>query len=181
MRIWLAALGLITSLAIAPIASATTLMNFSGSGVWGSGASTTAYSGASDTWSFSFNLPTTLASNPTTETTNFTYLLNGVDVPGDPSSITFFNSASLGLFDLNFSNITVSFFSPTNTDVGTTLTLVPGVYSTGISINDGGAVVDGSITIQPIPEPSSWILLATALVMGGGLLYYRKTLATVAL
>ena len=181
MKIWLAALGLITSLAIAPIASATTLMNFSGSGVWGSTAPTSAYSAPLDTWSFSFDLPSPIAGNPTTEATNFSYTLNGTAVNGAPSSITFFDSASLGLFDINFSNISVSLFSASKTDVGSSLTLLPGIYTAFITLNDGTANGNGTIGIQPIPEPSSWVLLATALVMGGGLLYYRKTSAATTL
>ena len=186
MRIWIAALGLMASLATVQVASANTITNISGSGVWESTAPVSSYSAPLATWQFSFNLPTTLSANPTTQATAFTYLLNGVAVPGDPTSIEFFAAANLGLFDIHFPAITVSLFSPTNTDVGSSGTLIPGVYPTGISINDAGAVVDGTITIvqgvsqSAVPEPSSMVLLATALLMGGGLLYYRKTLSGIA-
>ena len=171
MGIYTAALAILLALGAGQTARAD-ISTISGSGTWDVTAPTSSYSGPGDTWSFSFNLPTTLASNPTTEATNFTYLLNGVVVPGDPSNITFFDSANLGLFDINFSNITVSFFSPTNTDVGSTLTLVPGMYATGISLNDAGSAGSGSISIAP--EPPSLVLLGTALLLGAGMVYFRR-------
>ena len=172
MRIYTAVLAMLLAVGAGQAAKAD-VYNLSGSGTWQAGSPTTAYSAPGDTWSFSFNLPGTIASNPSTEATNFVYLLNGVSVPGAPSSIEFFNSANLGLFDIHFPTITVSFFSPNSTDVGSTLTLVPGVYATGISINDAGAVVDGTIKIIT-PEPPSLILLGTALLLGAGMLYFRR-------
>jgi hypothetical protein len=77
---------------------------FSGSGTWGDSAPSTPYSAPDESWSFSFDLPNPIASNPTFQATDFVYDLNGSPVSTPLSSVKFFPVANAGLFDLNFSD-----------------------------------------------------------------------------
>src|SRR5258708_27763562 len=78
-RIVIAILAFIVALVTAPVARATSF-SFTGSGTWDQGTPTTAYSQAGASWQLSFLLPDTLSSNPTTQVTDFSYVLNAPTV-----------------------------------------------------------------------------------------------------
>jgi hypothetical protein len=84
---------------------------FSGSGTWGDSAPSTPYSAPDESWSFSFDLPNPIASNPTFQATDFVYDLNGSPVSTPLSSVKFFPVANAGLFDLNFLTAASSAFT----------------------------------------------------------------------
>ena len=107
---------------------------FTGSGTWGDSAPSTPYSAPDESWSFSFDLPNPIATNPTTQATDFVYDLSGSPVSTPLLSVTFFPVANAGLFDLNFTDGTaVSIYGA---DVGSSLTLMPGTYPATSGIDD---------------------------------------------
>jgi hypothetical protein len=182
-------LSFIAALVTAPVASASSFL-FTGSGTWDQGTPTTAYSQAGATWQFSFLLPDTLSSNPTTQVTGFSYSLNGTPVTTSlPGGVLFYSVADGGGFDLyptidNASNVSVlSFLFPN--DVGSNLNIVSGIFQTSIESNDGITTADGltpgsgsgTVTIgsAATPEPPSIVLLGTALLLGSGLIRLRRT------
>jgi len=188
-RIVIAILAFIAVLMTLPIASASSL-SFTGSGMWDQGTPTTAYSQAGATWQFSFLLPDTLSSNPTTQVNDFSYSLNGTTVSTSlPGGVLFYSVANGGGFDLyptinNGSNVSVlSFLFPN--DVGSNLKIVGGTFQTSIELNDGITTADGltpgsgsgtvTIASAATPEPPSIILLGTALLLGAGLIRFRRT------
>lgn len=188
-RIVLAIFALVAFLVMAPVANASPFY-FTGSGTWDQETPTTAYSQAGATWQFSFSLPDTLSSNPTTQATNFSYSLNGTTVSTSlPGGALFYSVANGGGFDLyptinNTSNVSVlSFLFPY--DVGSNLNIVGGTFQTSIELNDGITTVDGltpgsgsgtiTIATTATPEPPTIILFGTALLLGAGLIRFRHT------
>jgi hypothetical protein len=188
-RIVITILAFIAALVTSPVASATSI-SFTGSGTWDQGTPTTAYSQAGATWQFSFLLPDTLSSNPTTQVSDFSYLLNGTTVTTSlPGGVLFYSVADGGGFDLyptinNASNVSVlSFLFPN--DVDSNLNIVGGIFPTSIELNDGITTADGltpgsgsgTVTIASVatPEPPSIILLGTALLLCSGLIRFRRT------
>lgn len=185
-RIIFAILGLVSALAMAPIATASTV-DITGSGTWDSGTPTTAYSQAGATWQFSFMLPSPISSNPTTQATDISYYLNDTLVTTDlPGGVLFYSVADGGGFDLyptinNSSDVSViSLLFPN--DVGSNLNISTGVFSATIMLNDGLPAADGLLpgsgsgTVTITPEPPSIVLFGTALLVGSGLLYFRRVL-----
>ncbi len=188
MRIAITILASILALVAAPVASADSF-SFTGAGTWDQGTPTTAYSLAGATWQFSFSLPETLSSNPTTQVTDFSYLLNGTTVATSlPGGVLFYSVANGGGFDLyptinNASDVSVlSFLFPN--DVGSNLNIVGGTFQTSIELNDGITTTDGltpgsgsgtvTIASAATPEPPSVILLGTALVLSASLIRFRR-------
>jgi len=143
-----------------------------GSGTWGSETPTTTESAAGDTWYFSFQVsdPVTDASGSggvfsTEEFSDFVYLLNGVAITPTLTAITFYDEASFGLFDLDLSDGNIVSLYGDQVYAGTPppdMTLVGGVYSAGIAMNDSD-LPDGSgsgtVKIATTPEPGTLALL----------------------
>jgi hypothetical protein len=59
-------------------------------------------------------------------------------------------------------------------DVGSDLSLVFGSYDATITLNDDNLPGSGSGTVNITPEPPSIILLETALLLSGSLVYVRQ-------
>ena len=174
-RLLFAALALIAVLAAAPFATADPV-SISGNGTWDAGTPTTAYSEAGATWQFSFVLPNPIASNPTTQVSDFAFYLNGSLVSTTlPGGVLFYPISDGGGFDLFTDgqtgvNIVSLYFG---NDVGSNLNIVYGTYNdVSIALNDGDPTGSGTVNITP--EPPTILLLGTALLMGSGLIYWRR-------
>jgi hypothetical protein len=131
-RIIVAILAFIAALVMSPVASASSFY-FTGSGTWDQGTPTTPYSAAGATWQFSLILPDTLSNNPTTQVTDFCYLLNGTTVTTFlPGGVLFYPVADGGGFDLyptinNTSDVgVISLLFPN--DVGSNLNIAGGIF-----------------------------------------------------
>jgi hypothetical protein len=188
-RIAMAILAFVAALVTPPVASASSF-SITGSGTWDQGTPTTAYSQAGAAWQFSFFLPDTLSSDPTTQVTDFSYSLNGTTVTTSlPGGALFYSVADGGGFDLyptinNASNVSVlSFIFPN--DVGSNLHIASGIFQTDIELNDGITTIDGltpglgsgTVTIASAvtPEPPTIILLGTALLLSASMIRFRRT------
>jgi hypothetical protein len=179
-RVILTVLGFVSALTVVQVATAGTI-NISGSGTWDANTPTTTYSQAGATWQFSFSLPDILSSNPTTQATDFSYLLNeNLVTTALPGGVLFYSVADGGGFDLypvidNASGVNIiSLLFPA--DVGSDLSVLAGTFQASIELNDGLAPGSGSGTVNITPEPPSIILLGTALVLGSVLIYHRRSL-----
>jgi hypothetical protein len=187
-RLVIAIIAFIAALVTTPITSASSFY-FTGSGTWDQRTPSTVYSDAGATWQFSFSLPDTLSSNPTTQVTDFSYVLNGTTVATAlPGGALFFSVADGGGFDLyptinNTSDVSViSFLFPN--DVGSNLNIVGGIFQASIELNDGITTADGltpgsgsgtvTIASAATPEPSSIILMGTAFLLSAGLIRRRR-------
>ena len=146
----------------------------SASGTWGDGTPITPYSAPGGSWSFSFDLPNPISSNPTDQATHFSYLESSPKVAPVvylPSvGVKFFPADQAGMFDVTFPDGNVlSLYGP---DIGTSLTFVTGQY------NDVAAGMDmlpasgiGTVAVfalSPVvtglgagvvPEPSTWVMM----------------------
>lgn len=175
-RIFTALSAFFLAMAIAPAAKADGV-NITGSGTYDTDAPTTAYSAPGATWYFSFNLPDPINNNPTTQDTNFTFDLNGTQAANSlPGGVLFYSVAQLGGFDLFVptdpasGTAIISLYFPA--DVGSNLSIVFGDNAAQIGLNDGDAIGSGNVSITP--EPPSLLLFGTAILMAGGLLYFRR-------
>jgi len=178
VRIITALFGFFLTLTMVPSANADPV-TITGFGTWDAGTPTTAYSQAGETWYFSFNLPANIASNPTTQVTNFTYQLNGMQVANSlPGGMLFYSVVDGGGFDL-FAPVDtssgasiISLYFPA--DVGSNLSVAFGSNPAEVGLNDGLLPGSGSGTVDITPEPPSILLFGTALLMASGLLYWRR-------
>jgi hypothetical protein len=143
-------------------------MYISGTGVFGNDAQVAQLHAPGAAWSFSFQLPNTIASNPTSEISNFQYTLAGSPVIATPLSIVFFPFDFGGMFNMLFADDFLGFFGA---DIGSNLTLLPGVYAVTMPDDSGTGTVTVSET-APVPEPSTLLLLGAGL-LGLGLVRRR--------
>jgi hypothetical protein len=132
----------------------------SGSGTWGATAPVTAESAPGDTLSFTFDLPNPIATNPTFQATDFSYLLNGSLVPVSLEAVVFYPVTEAGLFDLVLSDGDI--VGAYGADIGSSLTISSGTFAAEFAMNNAPA--EGSGTVDVTPEPSSLIPVALALI-----------------
>ena len=154
-----------------------------GSGTWGAGTPTTAYSAPASTFAFSFSLPNPTASNPTDQLSNFSYTLQGATVAGMAPFVTFYDATNGGLFDLTFATpaVDLTFQGPviaTNPTSGGPVTISTGTFAATAGLNFATTPTgQGTITVAaaaaPVPEPASWALMLPALI-GAGFLFRRR-------
>jgi hypothetical protein len=120
----------IGSFAFFGVASPAADVNIAGVGSWGDGTPDTPFSQPGAPFAFTFDLPNPIPSNPTNRVTNFSYILNSVEVSDTLFSpfvtVEFFTADDAGMFDLIFQNGDV--VSLYGADIGTSLTFAPGVH-----------------------------------------------------
>ncbi len=175
-------------LTIPRVVLATQLIQISGSGTWSSLSSSvsTIWGSTGGSWSFSFDLPATLSSNPTTQATNFefnnnsnfsiennNFTYNGTTYPG---GVTFWTSGSPESYfsvPVFVPNNTTSFpdglvFGLTSSSTtgesllsGLTLNTSLGSLSTFLSLDDNLGTGNGFITLTPLNNGGGGGLSAT--------------------
>jgi hypothetical protein len=142
----------------------------SASGTWGEGTPITPYSAPGGSWSFSFDLPNPISSNPTDQATHFSYIANGTAFFFPFIGVKFFPADLAGMFDLTFPDGDV--LSLYGADIGTSLTLVTGTYDVeaGMLFNSASGI--GTVTVSAlgpvvtgfgagaVPESPTWVMMA---------------------
>ena len=122
----------------------------SASGEWGDGTPITPFSAPGASWSFSFDLPNPISSNPTDQATHFSYITDAPTASHTvflPSVVVQFFPADLaGMFDLTFPDGDV--LSLYGADIGTSLTLVAGQYDVEAGIQMLPASGIGTATVS---------------------------------
>jgi hypothetical protein len=186
---------LLPILVLCSVAVHAATISYADSGTFTPSTPTTTYSGPGKTWAFSFqvdssptvsNFQSGIGSSPVFS--NFSYTLNGSPVAVTPISLSFFNAAFGG--GLSFCFIATptpcTALSLNNSGPGpqmyTGLESAPTMLTGGFTLNTTFAV-GTSLSTQPnttvqavvVPEPSTLLTLAGALlVLGGRRLYRRK-------
>ena len=169
----------------------------SASGTWGTAACTPPSCIAPEyapggSWSFSFHVSdpaTDVVATPaggfqTHQVSDFVYLLNGNPVAVTLPDADFFDTANLGLFDLDLSDVNTFTLTGPQVFGGSpppTMTFIPGVFTAdlvqifpetavaGVDLTGDGTVTITSSTTS-VPEPGTLLLLGVALF---GLLFTR--------
>ncbi|MFZ0844426.1 MAG: hypothetical protein WAM62_01440, partial [Pseudolabrys sp.] len=145
---------------------------------------TTLFSKAGEISNFFFDVDSNLpAGNPSTTTafSGFEYSLNNVNVTPILSSVTFYDLADKGMFDLNFggafSGDIVSVYGANIGNVGTTNTISSGGnYLVTAALQGGFATATGDVVVavSPVPLPATLPLFG-AVVGGLAFLGRRKS------
>jgi hypothetical protein len=170
-----AAVGSFAFFSVASPAEAASV-RISASGEWGPDTeSIKGFSAPGASFSFSFDLPNPISSNPT-EGTHFDYALNDKGVIDEFLSpfvpVQFFTAAEAGMFDLFPKKMTdgepvvVSLYGP---DIGSSLTIVTGL---NIAVTAGmqrlPSTGSGTVTVSSlgvtgfgggVPESSTWVMM----------------------
>jgi hypothetical protein len=149
-----AAVGLFAFVGVASPAGAGTAIIY-GSGAWDSSAlDSKPFSAPSSLFAFVFVLPDPIATNPSFDGSDFEWILaqNGkiVDTFLSPHvDVQFFPvGVQAGLFDL-LSKDVISFYGA---DIGTSLTIVPGIYPATLSMEDSAPFAGtGTVNVTVFP------------------------------
>ena len=151
---------------------------FSGAGVFGPTIATLGdVEIPGDSFSFSFDLPSVIAANPTTQVTNAHYFVEGAEVTDDALTSVLFYPASLGGgFDLNFAGgWPVSLYTSDAAgfvDLGSSLKIAPGQYT---FVLDGSSFAgQGELSVSSVPEPAAWALMIGGFGLAGASLRRRR-------
>ena len=168
------------------ISNASAGVLYTGSGTWDSFASNTAFSGANQSWSFSFEIDSP-ASNPAgaSSISNFHYSLNGSLTGLSASSIEFFSSAAGGMFNLTLSSgDVISFFNKIGdpaADIGSNGNLVTGQWAVDLlAVDSQGQDINGAGVVTAVPEPSTWAMMILGFGALGFFAYRRRGLVATA-
>lgn len=169
---------------VGAISNASAGVLYTGSGTWDAFASTTAFSGANKSWSFSFEINSP-ASNPSSSIVDFHYSLNGNLTGLSASSIEFFSAANGGMFNLTLSSgDIISFFNKLGspaTDIGSNGNLVTGQWAVDLlSYDSRGAEINGAGVVTAVPEPSTWAMMILGFGALGFFAYRRRGLVATA-
>jgi hypothetical protein len=149
-----------------------------GVGLWDANAPTTAISAPDASIKFSFKVPDAIPSGgssaSTSSITDFFYTLDAgaVAPPVKALSVTFWNPANSGMFDLVLDNgLTFSVFGA---DIGSDGTPGPlGFYvpaSLGFNGEFSNPLGSAAVTVKavnPVPEPATWALMIAGLGVVG--------------
>lgn len=173
-----------SALALALVAtSANAAVLIQGTGLWGAGTPTTSYSKAGTSYQFSFELPNPFGSSTTTAISDFFYSFGKTTVSTIPTSVTFYDDASSGMFDLNFLGTSLSFYGA---DIGSTGKITTGtfgsIYNVTAGLNGGAATGTGNIattTVGAVPEPSTWAMMIIGFGALGMAMRRRRVRTTV--
>lgn len=161
--------------------SADAAVVITGGGVWTAGTVTSARTKSLSSFEFSFEILNPLIVSGGVATASdfddFSYFLNGTSIVGDLLQIRFYPSSADGLFDLVFSDETLSFFGA---DIGSDGTLSLGSY--GFTAGYGTRIPTGigGVTISAIPDAQTWaMMIVGAGAIGGAMRARRRIKATV--
>ena len=137
----------------------------SGTGTWGAGAPTTDFSAPDSTWSFWVDVNNPLDGISSTDRIDLVpilqgvFYLNGVAVGVTPTTMTFYDVSSNGLFDMLFdgSSDFFSAYGPVLFDNTTDKNLIYGTVSSApVDVNangyNSGGLGTGSFTTSAVPE-----------------------------
>ena len=166
---------------VGAISNASAGVLYTGSGTWDSFASTTAFSSANASLSFSFEINSP-ASNPTSSILDFHYFLNGSATSLTASSIQFYSEADGGMFKLTLSSgDSIDFFNTIGapaTDIGSNGNLVTGQWSVDLlGFDSVGAEIRGVGVVTAVPEPSTWAMMILGFGALGFFAYRRRPVA----
>lgn len=150
-------------------------VEIAGSIFWGASSPTTLFSKAGEISNFFFDVDSALpAGSPSTTTSfsGFEYSLNNVNVTPTLASVTFYDLAQQGMFDLNFGGAftgdTVSIYGANIGNVGTTNTITTGGNYLVTAALQGGtftATGDTVVAVSAVPLPAALPLFGA--VVGG--------------
>jgi PEP-CTERM motif len=159
----------------AATANAATIL-IQGDVFFGATTAKTAYTAPGSQVQFSFDVTDPLNSNPTSEITDFSYLLNGVVVNVLPTAIEFFDTAQAGMFDIDLPGETISIYGA---DIGSSGSVGPsGFYSVTAGLNAGTATGNGGVTVGSVtgvPEPATWAMMLFGVgLIGAGMRSLRR-------
>ena len=165
---------------------------YTDSGTFSALTPSSAFSGPSETWAFSFEADSKPAVSKVTAGTafdfafsDFSYLLNGSPVAVTPTDIRFFNSVNQGGFALCFSTFILhvgcdglgTLGPQMYTGLESAPTLLTGAFTSTDSVVQVGATLyeQPNNTLEAVPEPSTLLPIAAGLLaLGVRRLYWRS-------
>jgi hypothetical protein len=189
-------MALLPVLALCWVPANANTISYTDSGTFSALTPSSAFTGPSEAWAFSFRADT----NPAVlefgnggfdfAFSSFSYSLNSLPVAITPTFIRFFSATNGGGFEMCFNGTTVA----SCTDgLGTPTFGWPQMYSgttsaptllTGAFTTDFAAIVNSTLYNQatttilavavPVPEPSTLLTLAGLLALGARRLYFKK-------